>query len=107
MRPSSGVKDLGLYLLLSKNRRAEHRASARTPLACKKQRQWKTKARDVIPSAGLSGLVICVGCAFFTGQLNAYALPTIFGWRRQADSYGSDHCPATRPRNGCGAVVCR
>ena len=65
MRPSSGVKDLGLYLLLSKNRCAEHRASARTPLARKKQRQWKKKARDVIPSAGLSGLVICVGCALF------------------------------------------
>ena len=68
MRLSSGVKDLGLYLLLSKNRRAEHRASARTPLAFKKQRQWKKKAHDVIPSAGLSGLVICVGCVFLPGN---------------------------------------
>ena len=107
MRPSSEVKDLGIDLLLAKNRRAEHRASAPPPLAGKKQRQWKTKARDVISGAGPSGLVICVGCAFFTGQLNANALPNIFGWRRQADSYGIDHCPATRPRNGYEAAVCR
>ena len=79
MRPPSGVKDLGLCLLLSKNRRAEHRASARSPLAFKKHHQWKPKARDVIPSAGPRGLVICAGCAFFIGQLNANALPTIFG----------------------------
>jgi len=84
VRPSSGVKDLGIYLLLSKNRRAEHRASARTPLACKKQRQWKTKARDVISSPSPSGLIICVDCAFLTMQLNPNSLPNIFGWRRQA-----------------------